>query len=35
MEPAEREPISNYFIAAAFVFLLAETMIGRGVGRVQ
>lgn len=30
MEPAEREPISNYFLAAAFVFLLAETMIGRG-----
>jgi Ca-activated chloride channel homolog len=35
MEPAEREPVSNYFLAAAFVFLLAETMIGRGIGRVQ
>jgi len=35
MEPAEREPISNYFLLAALVFLLTETMIGRGVGRVQ
>lgn len=29
MEPGEREPLYPYFLAAGFVFLLVETMIGR------
>ncbi|MEI6638577.1 MAG: VWA domain-containing protein [Chlorobium sp.] len=35
MEPADREPISNYFLVAASLFLLSETMIGRGSRRVE
>ncbi|MEI7695292.1 MAG: VWA domain-containing protein [Chlorobium sp.] len=29
MEPAEREPVSNYFLVVAVVLLVAETFIGR------
>ena len=32
MEPGEREPLYRYFLAAGLVFLLAETIIGRGGG---
>jgi Ca-activated chloride channel homolog len=34
MEPAEREPLYRYFLAAGLAFLLAETMTGRG-GRMR
>lgn len=34
MEPVERVPLSQYFLAAGLIFLLAETMAGRG-GRKQ
>ena len=33
MEPVERVPLSQYFLAAGLFFLLAETMIGRGGGK--
>jgi Ca-activated chloride channel family protein len=32
MEPGEREPLYRYFLLAGLVFLLAETIIGRGGG---
>ena len=35
MEPADREPISNWFLVAASLFLFFETMIGRGSRRVE
>jgi Ca-activated chloride channel family protein len=34
MEPAEREPIAHYFLAAAFVFLLTELSLAKGVAKV-
>jgi len=33
MEPIERVPLAQYFLAAALFFLLAETMTGRGGGK--
>ena len=35
MEPVERVPLSQYFLAAALFFLFAETMIGRGGGSLR
>ncbi len=35
MEPVERVPLSQYFLAAGLFFLLAEALIGRGGGKLR